>query len=173
MASDMLEGWDTSTLPGAPIPGDFALEAAVGAVRSLLGWHLAPEVTETLVVDSPGGQRLWLPTRHVVEVTEVRVCADDGTETPLTGWNAATGWSEGGWLYCLPGFPAGERRIRVDIVHGYAKAPAEIVAVVVAGLAAQVKSETVGGRSVTISDSIGTGPSAAAIIARYALGPRP
>jgi len=173
MDSDLLEGWNLSTLPGAPLFDSFALEAAVGAVRTLLGWHLAPEVTETLTVDSPGGQRLWLPTRHVVEVTEVRVCADDGTETPLTAWSSSTGWSEGGWLYCLQGFPDGERRIRVDLTHGYEKAPAEIVAVVAAGLAPQVKTETVGGRSVTVSESIGTGPSAAAIIARYALGPRP
>lgn len=60
-----------------PSSPQFWLDAATQAVRSYVGWHVAPVVTETITLDGRGGRSLLLPSLHVGEITSV---LNDGVE---------------------------------------------------------------------------------------------
>lgn len=58
------------------------LDAASQVIRNYCGWHIFPELTESLVLDGPGTPLLVLPTRRLLAVTAL-------TETALgTGSSA-------------------------------------------------------------------------------------
>lgn len=151
----------------APTP-----EASPGlaAVRAWCGWHVAPSKVETLEVEGVGGRVLLLPSLHVEAVSEIR----NEAGSVVTGWRARrNGVVRGCWrehdLYS------------VDVTHGYDALPDELVAIV-----ARLDAEGVGSRRVA---SQSAGPfaqtfgasvdlesqplSTRAVIARYALPPRP
>lgn len=99
---------------------EYLLRVAGTAVRNYVGWHLAPNVQQTvdLVVGSKG--IVMLPSRHVTKVSSVvqwdrEVAASDY-------W-----WSEDGWLelrcYC-----AGNR-VQVTFDHGFPAVPDDVKAV--------------------------------------------
>jgi hypothetical protein len=62
-----------------------AWAATVAEVRAFCGWHIAPEVTETLTLDGPGGYVLVLPTLHLVDLVSV---TNDGTAITDPEWPA-------------------------------------------------------------------------------------
>lgn len=111
------------------------LDGVSEVVRSYCGWHIAPEVEETVTLDGRGGSHLWLPTKHIVSVSEVKI---NGTAT------TDYAWSEDGYLAltkgCLPNLP---RSVEVTMNHGYAEVPAD-VAQVVMQVAARAKSSPAG-----------------------------
>ena len=134
-----------SEFRGAPFPEE-TVRAAGEQIRVLCGWHIAPEVTSTLVLDSPGGIVLRLPTGHVTEVTEVTDLT--GTEErALTGWR----WSAHGMLSRPGGFPSGFRAVRVVMTHGYPTCPPDLLAVLANRTQRRVMQESLGSRSVTYS----------------------
>lgn len=152
---------DLAGLPGGPFSPE-AVRAAGEIVRRMCGWHVAPSVTETILVDSPGGDVLWLPSRHVTDVATVRdMTGSDPVD--LTGWR----WSEAGLLSGR--FPAGFRAVEVTLTHGYPSCPADLLPVVADRTRRRVMAESLGARSVTygtesnhLLDSL----------AGYRLGPR-
>jgi hypothetical protein len=151
---------------GAPFAAG-VLEAAAGAVRSTAGWHIAPEVTETLTVESHGGTRLVLPTMYVTAITAVRHVAEDGTETELTTFR----WRPEGVLIRSCDWPCGA--IEVDLTHGYEECPPELWPIVAAEARKASSDKRV--------RSISRGPfsesyfddSVDPTLARYSLPPRP
>src|SRR5690606_21026274 len=112
---------DLAGMDGGPFT-EKAVESAGAQIRRLAGWHIAPEVTETLTVDSHGGDRLWLPTRHVVDVLAVRDVTGDAPRE-LTGWR----WSAAGLLEIRGRFPSGFRSVEVELVHGFDACPADLL----------------------------------------------
>jgi len=133
----LADGW-LGDVPGGPYDQG-AVEIACSTVRGECGWHIAPEVTEQLVVpNGGGGPSVVLPTLRVVEVTEVR---DRATGAVLDGWD----WSAAGVLTRPGGWPVGPRALLVSLVHGYPEAPAEVVGLV-AELAAAFRSAPAGAR---------------------------
>ena len=78
------------------------------AIRAFCGWHVAPSVEETLVLDGPGSGVLHLPSLHVTDVLEV---LNDGTPIQDPEWSAA-GLIRGPWTTKFRG-------VRVRLVHGY------------------------------------------------------
>lgn len=134
MTNDMAAPADLAELPGAPFT-DAIVDAAVSDLRSRLGWHVAPERTETLELDHDGGRDLILPTRQIVSITEIRDVSGD-TPVVLTGWRVSkrkgimTGYS----------WPCGTAVLEVDLVHGYAEAPPDLLSAV-AALCGYVKSD--------------------------------
>lgn len=97
---------------------DEQLDAALAAVRRYCGWHIFPEVTETMVLDGPGGDLLQLPTLRLADVHSVR-------ETVGDQWSeCAVTWSAAGMLRKRSGRFTGEfRGVEVSLTHGFAEAP--------------------------------------------------
>lgn len=96
--------------------GDGLPEWAVAAVRNYCGWHIAPEVTETVRVYGEGTSVILLPSLKVQDVTQVMV---DGRE--VFGYR----WDTRGILY-LRGRVAAHVPIDVTLTHGYKTIPADV-----------------------------------------------
>lgn len=135
MANSMAQVSDLAWFPGAP-HSQGLVDAAVSELRSRLGWHVAPVVTETLTLDHDGGPDLILPTRKIVTISQIRDVSGT-TPTTLTGYRASkeTGIVTG----CS--WPRGLAVLEVDLIHGYEKAPEDLLAAV-AAMTAYLKSDT-------------------------------
>lgn len=90
----------------------FWINAAQSEIRRHCRWHVAPSVTETLILDGFGSRTLTLPSKRVTEISEVLADGVDVTESAT--------WSESGFLRlrrgCFPCFP---RSVSVSLTHGY------------------------------------------------------
>ena len=116
---DLFAPEDLAGLPGAPFDSELVLQAGE-AIRNAAGWHIAPVVTETLEVDSPGGFNLYLKTKRLTAVSEVR---DVTAGTVLTGYT----FNRLGRLTRYSGWPSNDHLLEVDVVHGYAECPPELL----------------------------------------------
>jgi hypothetical protein len=116
---DLFAPEDLAGLPGAPFDSELVLQAGE-AIRNAAGWHIAPVVTETLEVDSPGGFNLYLKTKRLTAVSEVR---DVTAGTVLTGYT----FNRLGRLTRASGWPLNDHLLEVDVVHGYAEVPPELL----------------------------------------------
>lgn len=106
-------------LPGVD-PG-LAL-AASSRIRAWCRWHVSPVIAETLVLDGSGTDVLMLPSRLVLDVTEVLVNGQ-----PVAGFD----WSRSGWIEAHYGtFPDRLRSVSVTLTHGHDQLPEEILQVV-------------------------------------------
>lgn|GEM_PF-1144802 len=146
----LIDALDLEEYPGAPF-SDAIVDSAVGTVRDVAGWHIAPQVTETLSLNSDGGRILLLPTMRIVSVTEVRDMSDPDRPRVLTGWRKS---SRLGALSLAQGWPCGFESVEVDLVHGYAECPRSLLPVLadLAGLmsvSGSVVQESSGQESVT------------------------
>lgn len=159
--ADLVSNAEMVGFPGAPY-AEAILQSAGESVRDDCGWHVAPEVTETLELKSTGPIVL-LPSLRVSAVTEVR---NADTAEIVEGWHLD---KRAGVLSrnasCWPA------RVEVDLTHGYESCPAGLkptIAERARAIAAggYVRQESLGSRSVSMSPL----ESAAA---RYALPPRP
>lgn len=125
MSNTLVDPPDLADYPGAPFAGS-VVDAAVANLRSDVGWHIAPEVTETLTVDGSPDQTLILPTLRIVSVSAVRDVSGD-TPVALTGWKMS---ARSGMLWRSEGWPNGFGAVEVDLTHGYTDTPAELLPVV-------------------------------------------
>lgn len=120
---DLFAPEDLTGLPGAPFDAEVVTQAGE-AIRNACGWHIAPELTETLTVDSAGGTRLYLKTKLLTNVTAVRDVTNGGS-TILTGWT----FNRLGRLTRRSGWPCDGHTLEVDVVHGYEECPVELLGV--------------------------------------------
>jgi len=116
---------------GKVSPADPRLPALVAGasdgVRLACGWHVAPVVRQTLVLDGTGGSVMQLPSGHVTGVEAVRV---DGADVEFD-------WSAAGMVSLRSGcFPERFRCVEVTLTHGWPSAPAVVAVVVQAVLGA-------------------------------------
>ncbi len=110
------------------INADFWLKAAHGAVRRFCGWHVAPLITETMVLDGTGGRDVLLPSLRVVTLVSV---LNDGTDVTASVDTSRAGilrLTTGTWTDRLG-------RISVTLSHGYDLDEVPEVAAVIAGVA--------------------------------------
>lgn len=168
-------------LPPLLIAGDLpagldasAIEAACAAVRSYCGWHIAPSVTEDVVVDGSGGMVQFLPTLHL---TDVQAVTNNGVAVVDPEWSAA-GMMRNGGSWWTPRW----RGVKATISHGYQSCPEEIVGIVAsaasAGVTGQPRQAQAGSFSITPSEAQQAGSAvlslaARAVLDRYRLPPRP
>jgi hypothetical protein len=124
MVNTLASPTDLADFPGAPFT-EAVVDAAVATLRLEAGWHIAPQVTETVTVNAGGGTDLILPTLHLVNVTEVREVSGS-TPVVLTGWRQ----SRIGILTRNAGWPRGLEVIEVDMVHGHTETPPELLSVI-------------------------------------------
>lgn len=153
-----------SEFPGAPF-SDEVVQAACQTIRTVCGWHIAPQVLETITVDSPGGRVLRLPSLYVTAVSLVESLAGpDPVE--LTEWR----WSQNGMLSRAECFPEGFRTVRVTFTHGYETCPLDLLPVIASRTQRRAMQESLGSRSVSFSaegDAVLEAP-----LYQYKLGPR-
>lgn len=174
----LLQAGDLADFAGAPFANSVVL--AVGqSIRAAAGWRIAPQISETVIVESDGGQYLFLPTMWLSSVAEVRDVTDPDNPVVLDGWSSAlTPRFRAGCLRRDRSWPCGD--IAVDITHGYASCPQDLLSAA-AALAqdAKVNKATGGVRlgSLSIngtSDQVGgEGSTVAATIGRYRIPERP
>jgi len=155
------------------------LEYATGLVRGYCGWHIAPEVSETLIVDGSGTRELLLPSLHVTDVSWI---SNDGETVPLTD----VAWWHYGRLVRLVQYTdcgvwtAKPRGVEVDVTHGYADTPADVRAVIASVTArasvtpSGVVSESAGSVSITYTDAAsGLTTDELRVLDRYRIWNRP
>ena len=88
------------------------MKAAQASIRRYCGWHVTPDIDETLKVDAYGGSILTLPSKHVNSITSILV---DGRElVDQIDWSVAgtIQLRTGCWLD-RPG------SVTVTLNHGY------------------------------------------------------
>lgn len=163
----LYQGGDAATL----------IEQATALIRRYCGWHITPEVTETVRLDGSGSAVQMLPSLHVTSVAAVTY--DGAVLTP-----ADYTWAEVGYLTFLRngpyfsehcGYPTGV--IEVTFTHGYAEAPdvAKIIMDIVTHDRPErrgVTSKTAGPFSESYAEP-GFLDSETALLDRYRLPPRP
>lgn len=93
------------------------LTGAETAVRRFCGWHVAPTIDQTLVLDGSGAGTIFVPTLHVEDITS---CTNDGQAIDV----ATLEWSAGGYLRAPEGriWSSRLRGVRIQILHGYDEA---------------------------------------------------
>jgi hypothetical protein len=102
------------------------LAQASGLVRTWCGWHIAPRITQVMTVDGSGAYTLALPTLHLVDLLAV---TENGRPVELE-W---VEWSTAGFLiHRHQCWTPRLRGVRAEILHGHARTPAEVRAVVAA-----------------------------------------
>jgi hypothetical protein len=78
----------------APPNTQAMLDSASAAIRRYCGWHIAPVLTVDLILDGPGGNRLVLPTLHVVGI--LAITEKTGPSTAVAYDPADLDWSVNG-----------------------------------------------------------------------------
>lgn len=125
------------------------LTAAEAQVRAYCGWHIAPVIPESLVLDGTGTKSLFVRTLRLVSVTAAEV---DGVVLDLMKLE----WSEAGFIRA-PGLWVDKlRTVKLTITHGFEAVPdvAEIVRSIAARASASptgVVREQAGAVSVSMS----------------------
>lgn len=146
---------DLQSFRGAPFVQAVA-DAAAGAVRAECGWHIAPEVDQTVRLRG-GSATLLLPTLRLVDIASIT----DTDGNAVTGWD----WFENGVVELAWGsFP---RVVLVTFTHGYPACPPELLSAVAERAreqaAGRVKSQTAG----TFSVSMDTAEDPFSVLAKY------
>jgi hypothetical protein len=103
---------------------EFAWRAAVSAVRAYCGWHIAPSVTETFIVDGPGRGMLYVPTLHMTAVVSL---TNDGETLSVAPEDLE--WSGRGAIRRRSFWSYKWRGVSVEVTHGYDDFPHEVLAV--------------------------------------------
>lgn len=160
MTNDLVDPSDLAHLPGAPFTQE-EVDAAVDALRTALGWHVAPQRVETDVPFdvAPGENTLRPVTRKLVSVQAVRRTSNG---TPIT--NYQTSRRQG--ILRRSTWPAGLESVEVDFTHGYAACPPALLASLGQLAIAARRDKSV--RQVSIDDGSTTFGSGAA---EFLLGP--
>lgn len=133
-------------LPGGPFTQPI-IDQAVAAIRAYCGWHIAPQRTETILLDAGFADVLHLPSLHVADIAEIRSVNFGAQEHLVEGFM----WFPDGRVH-LRG-PLG-RYARVTFTSGHDVFPAELYGIVayLAGIVKQggrITSEALSGHSVS------------------------
>ncbi len=115
----------------------FWLDAAHGAVRHECGWHVAPVITETLVLDGRGGVTLLLPSQRISNIISAKNDGVDVTASIRYSRNAGMVDLPSGWTTELGG-------IEIELEHGYPVDEVPDVAALIVGLTKRA-AQTAGG----------------------------
>lgn len=130
------------------------LDGAIAAATEFCGWHIAPNVSETVVVDGSGTRLQTLPTMWLTDVDKV---TEDGRILPAN----SVDWSSYGVLEKRDGGLWTSRRggVEVRYSHGFDTPPAWLTTMIcaVAGRAflgsLAIVQEASSGESVTYASS--------------------
>lgn len=164
-SNDMIEASDLLGFAGAPYQQK-AVDAAVGSIRAECEWHIAPQREDTWTLRTGGSDTLVLRTLRVVEVKAL-ASPHRRDLTPADVYDLGDGvlLMPGGWPDV----------VTITVQHGFDECPDELLALIADRARAtvgggRVKSESIGGRSVTLEGGID--PATDTVLSRYMLGGR-
>ena len=123
---------------------NFWRTAATNAIRKECGWHVAPVITETLVLDGRGGDALLLPSLRVLNLIQVLNDGVDVTDQVRFSQKAGVVTLACGWF-------DGVGSIEITLEHGY---PADEVPEIV-GLINSVAQRGMSPAGTVVSQSVG------------------
>lgn len=130
------------------------LENLWAEVRGYCGWHIAPQVTETFVIDGSGSS-IFIPTLRLVSVTALTVDGVVLTSEQLSGLD----WSASG-IITGQRTSRRPRSVTATVTHGYESCPGDLVAILSrlheVGNFAGMKSAATLSVSFTVDSSSGT-----------------
>lgn len=109
-------------LPTGPDPDTDVTDAAEAAVRAYCGWHIAPVITQEIILDGFGTESLFLPTLKLLSIDAVHIGGIEYSPADLE-------WTENGFARLPGGWPDRLRSIKLTITHGHDVAP-DVAAVV-------------------------------------------
>ena len=139
MSNDLASPTDLAGFPGAPFT-EAQVDAAVQAVRNAARWHIAPVRTETVVLDVVCDEtRLRLPTRNLVSVAAIRN-ADTGEVIATDTYRVSHALAQ---VKRRTGWPEGFEAVEVDMTHGYAATPADVLSVIATAVSLARRDPTV------------------------------
>jgi hypothetical protein len=174
---DIVDATDLAVyLAGTP---ESIVRQVQATIRSFCGWHVAPELEEELTLDGRGLNHLWLPTLKVKAIASV---TDEGNALTSDDFD----WSESGYLERRTGtWSTRPRQIVVELTHGYAEIPDDLIGAAVA-IAARASSSPSGsvreqtgpfardfGQVNGVAGGIALLEQEKDILSRYKLPPRP
>lgn len=114
---DDFAAWTGGRVPSTDPRVATLLDGATAAVRRYCGWHIAPPMEETIILDGEGGRLVTLPTLHVTDVTEVKA---GGQVLDVDRYD----WSRLGNIELRGGrWPRRYRSVEVTLTHGFPSAP--------------------------------------------------
>lgn len=139
------QGAISATDPAAAL----ALEGASSMIRAYCGWHIAPSITETLILDGPGGRVLGLPSRHV---TGIATISQQSSIIASTGykWSALGEVQRKDWSFWSTDY----RDIEVTLTHGYTACPPDLRQAILGIVTRALSSPTGATREQTLTTSI-------------------
>jgi hypothetical protein len=164
-------------LDDVPARVESDLIEATEIIRRYCGWHIAPAITETRVIDGPGTSLLMLPTLRLTAVTaltEQQRGRGAAVRTLVPADDLE--WSEAGIVRKHGGgyWTARMRGISITYTHGYAEVPPELAAIVLkwaqrfasnpSGLQLTQEAYTVGSRTESRSYSGSSATGSAAVV---------
>lgn len=132
----------------------FWLNAANAAVRRECGWHVAPVITETLILDGRGGPTLLLPSQRVTAILSVKNEGEDVTSRVRFSRSA-------GVLTLASGWSTEVGSIEIELTHGH---PIEDVPDVAALIVTLTKRAAAAGAGNIAQQAVGPAS------ARYSVG---
>lgn len=128
----------------------FWLNAANQAIRTECGWHVAPIITEELVLDGPGGTALLVPSKRVRSIIMATSDGRDVTDQVKFSRRAGVLTLASGWS-CDVG------SIELTLEHGYElDEVAEVAALIVtltkrAATSGAIVQQSIGSASVRLA----------------------
>lgn len=102
-------------------------DVALATVVAYCGWHIAPSITEDVLLDGTLATVLRLPTLHLTALNSLVIC-----ETTIVDVDdhAQVEWSQAGYLRRRAGFGGQLRGVAANITHGYDDMPLDVQAVI-------------------------------------------
>lgn len=113
----------------------FWLAAANQAIRTECGWHVAPIITEDLVLDGTGGRALLVPSLRIRQIVSAKSNGDDVTDQVKFSRRAGVLTLDAGWS-CDVG------SIELTIEHGFAADEVPDVAALIVTLTKRAASSS-------------------------------
>jgi hypothetical protein len=100
-------------------------DSVLAEVQAYCGWHIAPNVEQSYVLDGTCATSLQLPTLMMTDLISLAV---DGVPVDVSD-DTAVQWSSSGFMRSDNGFGWKLRTIDVTIEHGYDSIPLDVQAV--------------------------------------------
>lgn len=126
--TDLLDPADPDWVAAQQQSPEYLLRVAGAAIRNHLGWHLSPNIEETVTTKIGSRGIVMLPSRHVTNVESVTVTDPHQGSFVLTEDDYT--WNEDGWLELHSDIRSrwhtGVDTVEVTMSHGYEDVPIEV-----------------------------------------------
>lgn len=136
--------------PGMAVDSSFWMKAAQAALRRFCGWHVAPSVEQTFILNGTAGRTILLPSQFVTEKISVLIDGRDVTDRAVISSQGIVQLEGDRW-------PTGLASVKITVKHGFELEDVPDVQAVLltaarraaSGADRRILSQAVGGASVS------------------------